>query len=99
MSPSTVMTTEDYLERYLIPYIGDRPVEPIGAEDLDALYGELRTRKGKRGKPLSPATVVRVHGIARVVLEQARRWRWIARNPAPVSCPGCSPRCQAAISR
>jgi len=87
MSPSTVMTTEDCLERYRIPYLGDRPVERVGAEDLDALYGELRSRAGKNGGPLSPATVVRVHGIARVVLEQARRWRWIARNPALDATP------------
>jgi len=92
MSPATVMTTEDYLRRYLLPYLGDRPVERIGAEDLDALYGELRSRPGRNGRPLSPATVVRVHGIARVVLDQARRWRWIARNPAVDATPPSIPK-------
>lgn len=92
MSPATVMTSEDYLKRYLLPYLGERPVERIGAEDLDALYGELRSRAGQAGRPLSPATVVRVHGIARVVLEQARKWRWIARNPAFDATPPSIPK-------
>jgi len=36
--------------------------------------------------------VVRVHGIARVVLEQARRWRWIAHNPARDAWPPSIPK-------
>ena len=92
MSPGTVMTTEDYLARYLIPYIGERPIERIGAEDLDAVYATLRSRTGRSGRPLSAATVVRVHGIARVVFEQARRWRWIARNPALDATPPSIPK-------
>lgn len=64
MSPATVMTTEDYLQRYLLPYLGDRPVERIGAEDLDALYGELRSRAGRGGRSLSPAlTTSRAHAL------------------------------------
>ncbi len=92
LSPSTVMTTEDFLRRYLLPALGDRPIERIGAEDLDALYTSLRKQGRAGGKPLAPATVIRVHGIARVILEQARRWRWIARNPAHDASPPSMPR-------
>jgi len=81
----------------LAPSLGDRPVEGIAAEDLDALYGSIRRGRGRGGRPLAAATVVRVHGIARVVLEQARRWRWIAHNPARDAWPPSIPKRKSTV--
>jgi len=86
MSPGTVVTTEDFLKRYLYSSLGHVPVSQIGTEHLDALYGRLR-RKGPAGRPLSPSTISRIHGIAHRVLEQARRWKWIPTNPAADATP------------
>ncbi len=86
MSPGTVVTTQDFLRRYLFPAFGHVPVARIQTEDLDALYGRLR-RQGPSGRPLSASTIRRVHGIAHRVFEQARRWHWRSDNPAADATP------------
>jgi integrase len=91
MSPGTVVTTTEFLDRCLIPNIDHIPVADIETEHLDLLYARLR-RKGPAGKPLAPSTIARVHGIAHRVLDQARRWKWIAINPAVDATPR---RCEA----
>jgi integrase len=39
------------------------------------------------GKPLSPGSVRRVHGVLHRVLAQAMRWEWIWSNPAAYASP------------
>jgi len=64
------------VERYLLPIIGNVPLEKLGLADLDGCYASL-TRKG-----LSPRTVRYVHSILRSALNGAMRSDLIYRNPA-----------------
>ena len=69
-------------------HIGHVPLAKLGAHDLDRLYATLRRRGGRPradGKParaLSPQSVLHVHRFLHVALEQARKWKLIAYNPA-----------------
>jgi len=85
-SPSTVLVARGYIQRTIVPLIGQQFVSQITTSELDAFYYRLRT-KGGGGKPLSPATIRRVHGILRRALSQAVRWNLIRHNPAIDASP------------
>jgi integrase len=69
------------------PWVGNIPLSRLSAADLDRAYGELRKQGGKlRGgeqtRPLTARTVLNVHRCLHTALEQARKWKLIAENPA-----------------
>ncbi|MGI9023003.1 MAG: hypothetical protein ACR2HV_07200 [Acidimicrobiales bacterium] len=81
-SPKTVRETRGVLDRYLIPGMGEVPLAKLGAADLDRFYRRLREKGGRAGKPLSPGTIRRVHGVLHRALAQGVRWGWLAQNHA-----------------
>ena len=86
-SPKTVLETRGVLDRYLLKALGGIRLAKLRTADLDRFYRELRVRGGKSGKPLSPATIRRIHGILRRALTQGVRWGWLSVNPAIGSSP------------
>ncbi len=56
-------------------------VGDLTTADIDRAYGLLRERGGRRGQPLAPGTLARVHVVLRAALAQAMRWGWIWDNP------------------
>lgn len=56
-------------------------------EHLDGVYAELLRDGRSDGRPMSPATVQRVHGVARRALSVGVRWGWLAANPAFQAMP------------
>jgi integrase len=86
-SPKTALETRRFLDRVVIPRLGDRVVEKLRPSDLDALYRDLRSRGGHNGRPLAPATVRRIHGIVHRALGQGVRWGWLNKNPAAQASP------------
>jgi len=88
LSPKTVRETRGYLDRNLIPSLGDVRLDRLRADQLDAYYyRHLRTRGGRSGQPLAPATIRRIHGILRRALQQGVRWGWLPANPAAAASP------------
>jgi integrase len=85
-SPRTVTVTRMYIDKTIIPSLGDVPVSKLGPADLDRFYRHLFTVGGPRVK-YSPATIRRVHGIIRRALSQGVRWGWILHNPAIDASP------------
>jgi integrase len=85
-SPKTVLETRGYLDRDLVPALGEVPLARLRPEDLDRYYRALRAH-GSRGRPLAPASVRRIHGVLRRALQQGVRWGWIAVNPAAAASP------------
>jgi integrase len=85
-SPKTVLETRSYLDRDLLPAFGSVPLSKLRPEDLDRFYRGLRAH-GSRGRPLSPGSVRRVHGILRRALQLGVRWGWIGVNPAASASP------------
>ena len=83
LSPNTAAEFLGTLERYVFPLaLADKRLSKVKASDLDALYRHLLAQGGKGGRPLSPATVRKVHSVLSLVFAQAVRWEWLAKNPA-----------------
>lgn len=74
-SPTTIAAYRVIARRHLQPRLGDASVSGITTLQLDSPYAALA---GVR----APATVAKVHVVARSALAQAVRWGLIARNPA-----------------
>jgi integrase len=84
---STRVTYQGYINRSILPALGDLPLRRLDTAALDRFYTTLRTRGGTGGKPLAAATVRQVHAILRRALGQAARWGWIPANPAALASP------------
>ena len=81
LSPSTVATTRVVLDSHLLPYLGTIPLRKLTPAKVDAVYRALRERGGRKGKPLSSATVQRAHNVLHRAMAQAVRWGWLPLNP------------------
>lgn len=80
-SPATAYQMRWMIDR-LLSGLRDRPLRSIDVATLDEFYAAMRERGGRGAKPLSGATVQRVHGVVRLALDQAVRWGWRSDNPA-----------------
>lgn len=93
---STSGTTADTYRHqlaYVPPRLAAMPVTKVRAVDLDGLYGYLATKGNKRtGQGLSAAAVRNVHVVIRGAFELARRYGWVAVNPAASAEPPKLPR-------
>jgi integrase len=88
-------TTDTYRHQlaYLTPWLAAMPITKIKAQDLDAFYAHLASAGHKRsGRGLSPAAVRNVHVVIRGAFELARRYGWVAVNPAASAEPPKLPR-------
>jgi integrase len=86
-SPKTTLEVSGSIARYLRPALGDVPLNKLTPASLDRYYRSLLAGGGRNGKPLSPATIRRIHGILRRALAQGVRWGWIGVNPAASASP------------
>lgn len=66
---------------YLLPDLGNVPLERLSALQVQSLYTRLLREGGRRGGPLSPTTVRHVHRLLAVALKRAIRWQLLRRNP------------------
>ncbi len=85
-SPKTVKETRGFLDRNLLPHVGDVRLAKLRASDIDALHRQLLTGAGT-ARPLAPGTVRRIHVILRRALAQGVKWGWIGVNPAAAATP------------
>jgi integrase len=84
---STRVTYQGFVDRTILPALGQVPLRRLDTATLDRFYTTLRTRGGTGGKPLAAATVRQVHAILRRALDQAARWGWLPANPAALASP------------
>jgi integrase len=84
---STRVTYQGYIDRTILPALGQVPLPRLDTATLDRFYTTLRVRGGAGGQPLTPATVRQVHAILRRALGQAARWGWLPANPAALARP------------
>jgi integrase len=83
VSPKTHERYSEIARKNLIPAFGTTPLAKLQPLQIEEFYTEaLRTgRKDGRGG-LSPQTVVHFHRVLRAALNQAVKWRLVARNIA-----------------
>src|SRR5437588_2840377 len=77
-SPSTIATYRGYVQRWIVPRLGDKKIDRLRPDDFDRFYVELR-------KHLGAASVLKIHTILRSALQQAVRWRMLSENPAALA--------------
>lgn len=87
LSPTTVRTYQRYIDKIILPGIGNVRLSRLGPADLDHFYVLLKKSGGMHGAPLKPASVRQAHAIIRRALQQALRWGWITSNPAALARP------------
>jgi integrase len=80
-SPTTYATYTGYLNKHVLPVLGDLPVEKITAELLDELYRHLRDQG------LARSTVTQIHAIISSALTRGKKWGWVALNVAQDASP------------
>jgi integrase len=86
-SPKTTRETAGYIERNLRPALGDVRLSKLTTASLDRYYRSLLVDGGRKGRPLAPGTIRRIHGILRRALAQGVRWGWLGVNPAAAASP------------
>ncbi len=80
LKPKTVALYADMTRNYLVPHLGDIRLLELRAQHLDRMYAAITM--GKRGRPLSPSTIRRVHAVLRSALNTAVKRRLIPYSPA-----------------
>jgi len=72
---------------YLVPRLGDIPIQRLTTARIGAFYGELVANGGKDGRPLSPKTVRYIHTTLRRALRDAVADGLVVRNVAAQARP------------
>jgi len=75
------------VEAWVVPWIGEVPLQKVSARDLDRLYRELRTRGGRGGRPLRGKSVRNVHVTMHKALHDAVRRGHLVVNVADAVDP------------
>jgi integrase len=79
-SPTTIARYRSIVEWQLKPAAGTVPIERLETKFFDDLYRSLAAE-------LEPASIRKLHLVARAALDRAVRWGWIQRNPATAAEP------------
>ena len=79
LKPKTVVLYTDVTNNYLVPHLGSVRLLDLRAHHLDRMYAAITI--GKRGYPLSPSTIRRIHAVLRSALNTAVKRRLIPYNP------------------
>jgi integrase len=66
---------------WILPHIGDLPLQKLSARDLDRLYATLRAHGGRTGGPLRGKSVRNVHALLSKSLGDAVRRGHLVVNP------------------
>ncbi len=82
---STVELYRTLANAYVIPRIGDVPLQKLTTACLNRLYADLLASGKRDGSPLGPETTGKVHRLLHRALRDAVRWDRLARNPASVA--------------
>jgi integrase len=85
--PTTLHSYRSNLERYVLPRIGQLPLQRLTLAHLNTLYGALLAAGGRGGQPLSARTVQAIHMNVRKALGDAARWGLVVRNVAALASP------------
>lgn len=80
--PGTLRGYRSIVENYLVPRIGDVPLQELEVARLERVYTDLVLRGGRHGRPLSPTTVQGARRMLGSALQDAVRAGHVERNVA-----------------
>jgi integrase len=78
---STARIYAAHVRGYLIPYLGDNPLTALTAGDVQAMFTAVIRDETVLGRPVSAATLHRIHATLRAALNGAVRAGLITVNP------------------
>jgi integrase len=81
VSPLTFQQYEMIVRRYVLPTIGNVPIQKLRPQHIQSLYAQLGREGGVGGRPLSPRTVSHVHKVLSRALGHAHKWSTITTSP------------------
>jgi integrase len=81
ISPNTRDTDHTVVRSWIVPHIGDIPLQKLTGRALDALYATLRASGGRGGRPLRGKSVRNVHATLSKALGDAVRRGHLVVNP------------------
>lgn len=82
LKASTWASYEKTVRVYVLPRIGEVPLQKLTFDHLDQMYADLLAGGGRGGKPLTPRTVKYVHVVVKAALQSAVDKGLLVRNPA-----------------
>jgi integrase len=97
VSPQTFQQYEMIVRRYLVPRIGNMPIQKLRPQHLQSLYAGLGRDGGVNGAPLSARTIAHVHKVLRRALGLAQTWSTISSSPAMTVSPPPVPHSEVQI--
>jgi len=69
LHPRTIALYRDFTNNYLVPNLGKIRLRELRAHHLDRMYSAIAL--GRRGRPMSPSTIRRIHAALRSALNTA----------------------------
>jgi hypothetical protein len=78
---STLSGYAAHVEEYLDPHLGGVPLRELSIGDVQRMFASIM-RCGASGRPVTPATLHRIHATLRAALNAAVRARHVDDNPA-----------------
>jgi integrase len=73
LEASSVQSYRVMADTYLLPHLGDVPLDELDVRTIEATYATLLTRGGRSGRPLAPRTVAYAHAVLHRALVDAVR--------------------------
>ena len=74
LKENTWLTKESIIQSKILPYLGQRKLSEITAKDVIDWQNEMRSQKGKTGKPVSPTYLKTIHGQLSSIFNHAIRY-------------------------
>ncbi|MFD0632381.1 tyrosine-type recombinase/integrase [Catenulispora yoronensis] len=79
---STLRSYQAICANHLVPYLGAVPLATLGTRQVEAMLAGVRRHSAVWGRPVTDATVQRIHATLRTALNAAVREQLIETNPA-----------------
>jgi len=79
---STRRSYAGHIRLYLAPTLGRIPLDELTAHDIQTMIDNVITQHTRIGRPITPATLARLHATLRSALNSARRHGLLTTNPA-----------------
>lgn len=86
--PSTSRSIKSCIRNYIIPYIGNMPIERVTTRYLQEYYNMLPSQKAAPGnhrsppQNITPRMIKEIHKILRPAFALAKKWEQVPSNPA-----------------
>jgi hypothetical protein len=79
--PETSRSYGEFIRNYLEPYLGGMLVSQVRTEDVSRMFASIIRKHQESGRPLTPASVQRIHATVRAAFNAAVRDGLIVVNP------------------